>query len=904
MRFVCLTLGLLCFVGGVNAQNSYQENKVIDTLKEQNIRSGRVASPSISASKLIDQSNLQLDGLVNENVWINIPIATLFTQRSPNDGAPATQRTEARILYTDSHVYIGFKAYDSAPDSIIAPLFRRDGTETSDWVTVGFDSYNDKRTAFIFAVNPRGVQRDFMIINDTNEDATWDAVWEAKAQITDYGWSAEMKIPLSQLRFDSKANEQRWGINFQRSIARSGEEIFWKPTSQNASGIVSNFGELSGIKQLSEPRRLEIMPYVSADFTRIPERPTSDPYYQRNDLSGRVGADIKYGITSDLTLSATINPDFGQVEADPAVINLTANENFYSERRPFFLEGRDIFQFGQTKTFIRYNVPTPFYSRRIGRSPQGSPGRAGVNAEYNTVPDLTTIATAAKLSGKTKNGWSIGLMDAYTLQENADYTLGNGNDGSIAVEPATNYLVSRAKKDFNKGNTYLGGFATAVNRSLDGRYFEDFMHSSAYVGGVDYEHQFDDQNWVASGALSASSVHGSNEAIVRTQRSPVRYYDRIDSDVLSVDPSKTALQGFSTEMSIKKQGGDDNWLAALTYSQTSPGYEVNDLGFQTRADLKWVGGVVIYREIDPKYVRYYDFFIGYDSGWNYDGDQIRNSIMNGGSVSFNNQWSFNYNFGYNFKQYYDRISRGGPVLERPKDWNLISNLNTDRSKDISFNIGGNLRREVAGEYDNAVWLGVNYRPTTFIQLSFGPEYRHQVDVDQYITAVSDVNATHTYENRYVFSDIEQHTLSANLRLNWTFSPTMSLQTYFRPYVATGDFSRFKEVAEPYTYNYDVYGEDIGNITDQNGIYTIDPDGNGSSSSFSIADPDFNFRSLQGNAVFRWEYTPGSTLYFVWQQQREDYSRVGAFDLGDQLNDLFNAKPTNVFLIKLSYWFGS
>ncbi|MDZ7756348.1 carbohydrate binding family 9 domain-containing protein [Rhodohalobacter sp.] len=381
MRFVCLTLGLLCFAVGVNAQNSYQENKVIDALKEQNIRSGRAASPSLNAFKLQDDSNLQLDGLVDENVWNNIHTATLFTQRSPNDGAPATQRTEANILYTNSHVYVGIKAYDTAPDSIIAPLFRRDGTETSDWVTVGFDSYNDKRTAFIFAVNPRGVQRDFMIINDTNEDDTWDAVWEAKAQVTDYGWSAEMKIPLSQLRFNSKAEEQQWGVNFQRSIARSGEDMFWRPTSKNASGLVSNFGELNGIRQLSEPRRLEVMPFVSADFTRIPNQKTSDPYLQRNDFSGTMGADIKYGITSDLTLSTTINPDFGQVEADPAVINLTANENFYSERRPFFLEGRDIFQFGQSKTFIRYNSPTPFYSRRIGRSPQGSPGRAGVNSE-------------------------------------------------------------------------------------------------------------------------------------------------------------------------------------------------------------------------------------------------------------------------------------------------------------------------------------------------------------------------------------------------------------------------------------------------------------------------------------------------------------------------------------------
>lgn len=904
MRFVCLTLGLLCLAVGANAQNSYKSNKLIDSLKEQNIRSGRVASPSISAFKLTEQSRLVLDGLIKEEIWKGIPTATQFTQRSPNDGSPATQRTEASVLYTDSHIYVGIKAFDTAPDSIIAPLFRRDGYETSDWVTVAFDSYNDKRTAFVFAVNPRGVQRDFMIINDTNEDDTWDAVWEAKAQKTDYGWSVEMKIPLSQLRFDSNANEQNWGVNFQRSIARSGEEMFWRPTSMNASGIVSNFGELNGIKELSEPRRLEIMPYVSADFTRVPDLSTTDPYYQRNDLSGRVGADIKYGITSDLTLSATINPDFGQVEADPAVINLTANENFYAERRPFFLEGRDIFQFGETKTFIRYNSPTPFYSRRIGRSPQGSPGRAGVNSEYSDIPDLTTIATAAKLSGKTKNGWSIGLMDAYTLQENAEFTLPSGGDGSLAVEPATNYLVGRAKKDFNKGNTYLGGFATAVNRSINGRYFEDFLHTSAYVGGLDYEHQFADQNWVASGAFSMSSIHGSNEAIARTQRSPVRHFDRIDSDVLSVDPMKNSLQGLSTEMSIKKQGGDDHWLVALTYSQTSPGYEVNDLGFQRRADLKWAGGVVVYREIDPKFVRYYEFFGGYDSGWNYDGDNIRNSVLNGGYISFDNQWSFNYNFGYNFKQYNDRLTRGGPVLERPRDWNLIANINTDRSKDVSFNLGGNVRREVAGEYDNAVWFNINYRPTSNIQFSFGPEYRNQVDIDQYITAVEDANATQTYGNRYVFSDIEQHTVSANIRLNWTFSPTMSLQTYVRPFISTGDFSRFKEVAEPYSYNYDIYGEDIGSITEQGGSYMIDPDGNGSSPSFTISDPDFNFRSLQGNAVFRWEYTPGSTLYFVWQQQREDYSRIGAFDLGDQLNDIFDAKPTNVFLIKLSYWFGS
>jgi len=904
MKKIYATVAMVCLCVNVFAQNSYQKKGDTIAVRTDEVRRGTVENPAMEAVRISGENQVKLDGLLNEDVWLMAPKATQFTQRAPNDGSSATEKTEIRLLYTDNHIYVGIMAFDSAPDSIQAPLFRRDGNEASDWVYISFDSYNDKRTAFTFGVNPKGVQKDVLLFDDTNEDVLWDAVWEAKTNVTTEGWSAEMKIPLSQLRFSSKDKVQSWGVNFQRRLARNGEVSFWSPTSQNENGVVSNFGRLNGIENLKEPRRLEIAPYVSADLTRVPTSRTSNPYVSRNELGENVGGDIKYGLTTDLTLTATINPDFGQVEADPAVINLSANENFFSERRPFFLEGNDIFQFGNTKTFSRFGNPVTFYSRRIGRSPQGSPGRAGINAEYVDRPDFTTIAAAAKVSGKTQNGWSIGFLDAYTLKEEANFTRPTGTEGSFAVEPATNYMVARSKKDFNSGNTYFGGFASAVNRSIDGTYFEDYLRSSAYLGGLDFEHNFNDRNWIASGTVSYSAINGSKEAIQLAQTSSVRHYDRVDSDKLSVSPNKTSLSGFATEMSIQKRGGDDNWLTSLTYSDVTPGYETNDIGFQNRSDYRSINGGAVYRETDPKLIQYYEQFLFKGLSWNYDGDLINNWYGLGAFVRFNNLWTVNYNVNISGKEYSDRITRGGPVMEVPRDWNFNMNVNTNQNKDISFNFGTYQRRDIAGEFDNNVRMGVTFLPTTFIQLSISPEFIYQRNIDQFVTRVDDANATGTYGTRYVFADIKQRTLVASVRLNWTFSPTMSLQTYVRPFISTGEYTNFKEFAKPRTYEFDRYGQEVGSITEENGTYTVDPDGNGSSESFSFSDPDFNFRSVQGNAVFRWEYMPGSALFLVWQQQRNDFVGMGDFNIGRDLDGLFSAKPTNIFLVKLSYWFGS
>ncbi|TVQ16361.1 MAG: hypothetical protein EA364_00335 [Balneolaceae bacterium] len=677
----------------------------------------------------------------------------------------------------------------------------------------------------------------------------------------------------------------------------------WAPTPQTDNRHVSRFGRLNGISGLNEPRRLEIAPYTAANILRAPDPGNGNPYYNRNQFSGSLGGDIRYGLTSDFTLTATINPDFGQVEADPAMINLTANENFFSERRPFFIEGSDIFRFGDTRTFSRYGNPATFYSRRIGRSPQGSPGRAGLEADFTNMPDQTTIATAVKVSGKTASGWSVGILDAITLQEKALFTTPSGSEQSVAVEPATNYLVTRAKKDFNSGSTYIGGFASAVNRRIGGTYFENFLRSSAYTAGGDFEHYFLKRNWVASGTISWTTINGTPEAMQLAQRSPVRYYNRVDSGRLSIDPDRTSLSGYATEMSIQKRGGEDRWLGSLTYAEASPGYETNDLGFQNRADYRAVNGGVVYRNTRPEKVQYYEYWLFSAHTWNFDGDRINKNIGTGGFIRFKNMWHANYNMNYNGRQFSDRISRGGPLVELPVNGNMNMNISSNPNKSLAYNAGTFMRRDTEGGYNRNFWAGFRVQPTPWLQFSFAPELMLQRNMYQYIATVADAAASQTFGRRYVFSEIDQTTLLGNFRLNWTFSPSMSLQTYVRPYISTGRYRNFKELQAPGTRRFAVYGRDTGTISRANGRYTVEPDGSGESA-FSFNAPDFNFRSIQGNAVFRWEYTRGSTIFLVWQQQRSDLAHDGGFNPGRDLGELFRTRPTNVFLVKVSYWFGS
>ncbi|RNC85744.1 MAG: hypothetical protein ED557_02930 [Balneola sp.] len=848
----------------------------------QNVASDK---PSLKAERVVSDSEIRIDGLLDELIWAAASTATDFVQNFPSDGGKPSQRTEVKVLYSNQYLYVGAYNYDSAPDSIAATLFRRDGDELSDWIFVSIDSYDDNLTAFTFGVNPVGVQKDIMQFNDIEEDVLWDAVWEAETSINSDGWIAEFRIPLSQLRFTSSKNVQNWGINFERQIARHEEYNYWSRVPREEYGEVSWYGTLEGVMDLSRPIRLEALPYISAELTREPDLDNSDPFFEENDLGYKIGGDFKYGITSDFTLTGTINPDFGQVEADPATINLTNFEIFFDEQRPFFLEGGDIFSYGNTASQNTFSTHSNFYSRRIGKSPTGDVFLAGITADFEDRPQETTIAGAVKVSGKTDKGLSIGFLDAYTLEENASFFFsGDSTRGNFQVEPATNFMVARIEQDLKGGDLQIGGFASAVNRSLGGSYLQDYLHKSAYQVGLDGQYFWANRSWGASGVLAASQVNGTQNALLFTQTTSARYYNRTDSKKLSVDPSKTSLDGYYGEFSVGKYGGA-GLLYSFTYSEMSPGYEVNDIGFLERADYRAPHFYAEYLNLDSELFRFYLLwgFGGY--AWNFDGDMIMNFYSSGAYFQLNNLWSIIGTAGFTGKFYNDRITRGGPVMRRPKDWNTSLELRSDQTENFYATIGNRYRKDASGEYTTTLYASLNYRPTSFIQIQFSPTYIKEKNTDQYHDFG---NYDADIADEYLFSDSFLDIFYTEIRVDWTFTSKLSLQTYLRPLLYTADFQNFKYFEERKTYDF----IPISTITTPDVVDSFNED------------LDFNYKALQGNAVLRWEYRPGSTFFFVWQQEREGVLNNDMFDLFGGTRDIFDNEPTNVFLLKFSYWFGS
>ncbi|HET7464519.1 MAG TPA: DUF5916 domain-containing protein, partial [Longimicrobium sp.] len=569
---------------------------------------------------------------------------------------------------------------------------------------------------------------------------------------------------------------------------------------------------------------------------------------------------------------ATINPDFGQVEVDPAVVNLSAFETFFPERRPFFVEGADIFQFGQINTFNDYGFSQFFYSRRVGRQPQGDVNADDVTDERS--PDASTILGAAKVSGKVGN-WSVGLMNALTDREMADYRGGDGIDRQYPVEPLTNYFVGRVKRDFGRGSTVVGGMLTGVVRDLRGAEFDPFLRENAWMGGVDGQHQWHNREWTLSGYLSGSRVGGAADAIARTQRSSARYYNRPDNDYVEYDPARTSLDGHALEAALSHAG---SWDLSAAYKEVSPGYEINDIGFMNRADYRAFSTFLGQRINKPGGAfRQRSHYIYHNAAWNFGGDNIFNSVGFGANGQFKNFWSAGVNGGVELDRWDDRATRGGPVIRRPGGWNLGLNGNTDDRKTVWFSGGVNTSRARTGGWDRGASFGVNWRPTTSVQLSVGPNLSRTHDPLQWMDTVEDATATDTYGNRYVFATLEATNLGMDTRLSWTFSPTLSLQLYAQPFVSANRFHGYRSLAAPRTFDFDPYA-----VADE-------------------AENDFTFMSLRGNAVLRWEYHPGSALFVVWQQDRAGADADGRFRFGDNLTGIFDRPSRNVLLVKATYW---
>jgi hypothetical protein len=857
------------------------------------------------------QGGVRIDGRLDEAAWQQAQPATGFTQSYPQAGAAPTERTEARVLYDDEAVYVGVRMLDEHADSIAAPLARRDATGLySDFVHVMIDSRHDRRSGFRFTVNPRGVQRDVYHFDDQNEDGSWDAVWTVATQIDSAGWTAEYRIPLSQLRFGGEAGDVRtWGFQVMRDVARRGERASWSPWTRNTPGFVSSFGTMTGLEGVRAPRALEILPYASARVTRAPGDAT-DPFYSETEPGMDLGADLRLGLPQGFTLSATINPDFGQVEADPAEVNLTAFETFFSERRPFFTEGSDVFRFGQTRAFNKYGSQEYFYSRRVGRSPQRALGGPGI--PFVDAPQQTRILGAAKVSGRTPSGWSVGLMNAVTSREGARFVAADGTEGTAQVEPMSNYFVGRVRRDLNAGTTVLGGLLTAANRDLGDEVLEGMLHRNAYVGGADFLHTWNNRAWTLSGYVAGTRVNGTPDVILATQRGSARYYQRPDADYLDVDAERTSLSGHIGEVSLAHAG---SWDASVQLKEVSPGFEINDLGYHTRADARSIATYIGRSVNEPMGIlRSHSYSAWQFRAWNFGGDRILDGAAASANASFTNFWNAGMQVGARPEYLNDRLTRGGPLSATPVQWSVNGWVETDSRKPLFFGTELSYREDASGLRERSIASWATLRPSSAVRVQLEPSLSRAAYTAQYVRTTADARAADTYGARYVFGELDQTTVAMGARVDWTFTPRLSLQMYAQPFVSAGRYTGFKELTTPGEFAFAEYGADRGTLCRIDGVYVADPVAVRScpaalpaatDSNFVVrfGDPDFNVRSLRGNAVLRWEYRPGSTLFFVWQQERSGSEAMGDFDFGRDTRAIFDGPARNVFLIKASYWIG-
>ncbi|HET6763840.1 MAG TPA: DUF5916 domain-containing protein [Longimicrobiaceae bacterium] len=806
-----------------------------------------------------------VDGRLDDEVWRTAPVAGGFVQRQPNAGAAASAPTEVRVLYGSDAVYVGARMHDR-PDSLAAQLSRRDdGSTYSDWIYVMLDSEDGNRSAYVLGVNPRDVQQDFILAEDGSQDATWDAVWEVRTHVDSAGWTAEFRIPLSQLRYDP--HHGAWGLNFQRTIARREEDDYWSPIPPDAPGYVSRFGQLSGLVGLGSPTRLELNPYATSRLTRAPGS-GSDPYYSRNAPSASAGLDVRYGLTPSLTLTATVNPDFGQVEADPSVVNLTAFETSFPEQRPLFVQDARIFQFK-----LGGSAGQLLYTRRIGAQPRGSvPG----DAEFADVPERTTILGAVKLSGKTSSGWSIGVLDALTQQENARFVTDDGTRGSLPVEPLANFGTVRVMKDLRGGSSGVGAIVTTVNRRMEPGL--EFMRSSALAGGMDGRHRFGGGNYEVSGYLVGSNVRGSRAAITRTQRSSAHYFQRPDADYLGVDTTLTSLSGIITDLELKKIGGG-SWTWEAGARARSPGLEINDLGFQQQTDRVEEYGGLGYSHYQPGPVFKSWYLHAFERNqWTFGGERVQTYLNGQGSFQLRN-----FQGGSALVERYMRAVstselRGGPSLVMPGQTALTLSAYGDRRRKATWALTGYGALE-DGTDGSALTVvpSLELRPSPRMELSLEPTLAWNTVPAQYVSQASDDAGL----RHYYFARLAQTTTALTARLSYTFTPRLSLQYYAQPFISAGRYSQPKEVADPTARAFD--------------------------SRFRAAtlsdNPDFNYKAFNSNAVLRWEYRPGSTMFVVWNSALEDTALDGSYDLIRDSRRLFRSDGTNVLLIKLSYWFG-
>ena len=873
-----------------------------------------VSSQETSAIAAQRTAPIRIDGVLDEAAWQAATPVSGFVQAEPVEGAPVDQPTEVRILFDEEAVYIAARMSDTSPSTIARQLVRRDEAGQYDYFEVSLDPDRDRRTGYRFRVTAAGVQIDDYLFNDISEDRTWDAVWQSDVAHDDKGWTAEVRIPLSQIRFEPSAAPQEWGINFGRRRLANNELSFFALESRSRYGRVSVFRPLSGLLLSRGARRVEARPYTLARSRTGPTQP-GNPFFDGRDESAGAGLDLRYGIGSTFTLDATFNPDFGQVEVDPAVINLSAFETIYPERRPFFVDDARIFDF---KTISGNNL---FYSRRIGRPPQRS---SLTGASFVNAAEETSILGAAKLTGRTNGGLSLGLLAAVTDREEADaYFASRDSMASFVAEPRSAYGVARALQELRGGQSLVGGVATLMQRHLPGDGALDFLPTSAITTGVNFEHTWSNRAWALWGYAAATHVRGSEDAMIRLQQSPNHYFQRPDAYKLALDSSATSMTGAEWGMRLDRRSG--RWTGALWAAQRSPDFEANDLGEVGEGERLDGGAQVSFRDITPG-KRLRDYRVTLTSFHNFRHEVLRDPLSwsewgrahsdgvigVGAAATFLNYWGVTSTLIYDPEILDSEKARGGPMMLDPASWTFNVRLNTDRREKLSVEPFFALNNSGALGWAWNSSMKISYRPSSRVQLETEPSYQSQPDAAQYVATTDDVGYAPTYGRRYLFAELDRRTFSVSTRLNTTFSRNLTLQLFAQPLLSVGDFSAYKQLTRARSFDFDRFEEGtttgasavscVGGRTCRDGSQRlVDFDGDGSTD-FSFTERDFRIRSLRGNAVLRWEYRPGSTLFFVWQQRRSYQDRdASTFRIGGEALDLFNDRPANVFIIKANYW---
>jgi len=834
----------------------------------------------------IDSGTITVDGRLDEAVWFNSSAITDFIQKEPQQGAPPTDDMEVRFAYDGDAFYVGARMWARNAREIQAPLGRRDNSDQAEHILIALDTFLDRRTSAVLGVTAGGVRLDRYHGTDNEDsfDAGYDLVWGARTSIDSEGWTAEIWIPFTQLRFNPE-DDLTWGLNIQRFRPTINEEDTWVLIPRTVRAWASRFGDLQGVSDVRPARRIELLPYVAATSTLYGDAAGSNPFRQGANPGGRVGADAKIGIGPNLTLDATINPDFGQVEADPAEVNLTAFETRFTERRPFFLEGSPLFNIGH---------PNFYYSRRVGTRPIGP-----ATADYVEYPPFASILGAAKLTGRLPSKTSIGFLAAATAEESADIAdAGLDEERSVRVAPRAYYAVGRVLQEFGTNASTAGLFASLVHRDFqESDPLADLYsrNAAAFAGNTLLRFKGGQYEFRAAGG--GSVVTGTEAAMTRVQRSSAHFAQRPDRDYAVLDPTLTSLPGWTLQAQFDRTGGR-HWLWGVSSKADSVNFETNDFAVLNGADGLLVSGNLTYRETQPGRI-----FRGYAFTLNASNDSTLRLLRQEGTVrgqanlTWANFWTTNLSVTRNLAQMSTTLTRGGPLMARGPGWTTQLSVGNRAASQTRFTASATAANNDDGASIRRVSGSVSFRPAPRWQFSAEPFYDRVTEPQQYATTLAG-GREETYGSRYIFGFIDRSTVSTKFRMGFTVKPDMNLDVYAEPFAASGHYYDYGELLEPQSRLRLKYGtEGTTLVVNDDGSQTVTADG----STFTLRNRDFNTLSFRSNVVLRWEWRPGSTLFVVWQQSLSGTEVIGDYvNLGDMFRSVTAPGP-NLFVVKTTFW---